>query len=364
MIIKSSQRGQGQKLAQHLVNESENERVEIGDSRLLFLKEEKAIHEALSLIELMAAQAPLCKNPFYHVSVNPDCHLSEEQWSQVWQIYEKEYNLEHQAFVEVVHTKKGRSHKHRVYSRVTDEGKVLKMSFNHPRNEKIARRLEYEFAHPLTMGKHNRSVINRLQDEGLSEIVRWMKEQEVDTRSRPVAQSNHDEEQQQKRTKIDIEKVKSDLQWAYQNTKNGWEFWQEIAGLGYMLARGNRRDYVVVDKTGNVHSPRRRLGVKAKELKEKWEDLEAEALLSVDEVKGEQREFFSSFKKCEVAESINFLQRKNAEGEEILCRFLPQFLLKDESEVQVISNCKEKSSEEDFAQETFLLYERLLENEG
>lgn len=260
MIIKSSQRGYGQKLAQHLTNESENERVYLGDARFVSLNGKRPVHEALGTMELMAKQAPFCKNPFYHISISPDSNLDPKQWQKIWQIYEQEYQLQEQAFVEVTHTKKGRTHKHRVYDRITPEGKTLKLSFTHLRNEKIARILEYEFNHPLTVGKHNQAVINQLKKEELTEIATWMEEQGVHTRSRPIAKTNPDEEQQQKRTKIDVEQVKADLQLAYQRTENGWEFLQAIASQGYMLAKGDRRDYVVLDSTGNVHSPRRRLG--------------------------------------------------------------------------------------------------------
>lgn len=314
MIIKSSQRGYRQKLADHLTKTTENEKVDFTDSRFVSAGGKNPVHQALSVMELMSAPSSRCKNPFYHISVNPDDNLNQEQWLKVWEIYEKEYGLEDQAFVEVMHTKKGRSHRHRVYNRVTDEGKTLKISFNHPRNEKIARILEYEFHHPLTVGRHNRAVMNHLKAEGLTHIVQWMEEQGAYHRSRPVAQTRPDEDQQQKRTKLDIEQVKADLRWAYQRTENGFEFLKAIATKGYMLARGNRRDYVIVDKTGNIHSPRRRLGVKAKELREKWADLTPEKLFSVEEVKSEQKRSLS----CALNQSIRYFKGTKTMQDEFL----------------------------------------------
>ncbi len=281
MIIKSSQRAAPISLANHLTNLKENEQIRFSDSRFLLADD---VHGALDDMDDIA-KGSNCTKHLYHVSINPDQDLTPKQWQQTWQNYEAEFGLESQPFIEVTHLKQGREHKHRVYERVQENGKAIQLSHNWQRNEKVARKLEYQFGHDLTIGKHNRAVINQLKREGEGEIILWMEQQQAHLQERPVAEKNHSDHQQEKRTKVSVAQVKADLKEAYQNTDNGKAFEAAIAEKNYRLAKGDRRDFVVVDYTGNVHSPRRRIGVKAKELRTKWADLKLEHLPTVEAVK-------------------------------------------------------------------------------
>ena len=282
MIIKSSARGYAGSLAKHLGNREENERVLVTNSRGLALENNQNIREAL--IDLNALSSPQ-KKGLYHVMMNPDQSLTSQEWSQVWQEYEGEYNLQQQQFIEVTHEKKGRLHRHRIYNRIQDDGKGINTWHNYLRNEKIARKLEYLLNHQITVGKHNRAVVKQLAKEGHHEIVQWLNQHQAQEQSRPVAQKNHADRQQEQKTQISVEQVKNELQAAYQATDNGRAFEAAIAEKGYLLAKGDRRDFVIVDPMGEVHSPRRRLGVKAKELRQRWHDIKAEQLPTVEQVK-------------------------------------------------------------------------------
>ena len=57
-----------------------------------------------------------------------------------------------------------------------------------------------------------------------------------------------------------------------------------------MLARGDRRDFVVIDRAGDDHSLARRLGVKVAEVRARMADLDPASLPSVNEAKAQQRE--------------------------------------------------------------------------
>ena len=56
---------------------------------------------------------------------------------------------------------------------------------------------------------------------------------------------------------------------------------------GYQLAKGDRRDWVVVDPAGGSHNPTRRLGIKAAELRAKTRDL---AEIELPPIKGYREE--------------------------------------------------------------------------
>ena len=213
--------------------------------------------------------------------------MDEEQWELTWELYEQEFALGDLPYIEVTHTKPdGRLHKHRVYSRIdVDTGTAVTLSFTKVRNEKVARMLEYYFQHPLTIGKHNRSVMNHLKKDGFEELVQWLEAGNAPDADRPTAETSPNEAQQQKRTKIPVAEVKHDLQTAYQQTDNGQSFEVAIAAKGYLLARGDRRAMVIVDEAGGIHSPSRRLGVKTKDLKSKWSDISLEHLPTIEQVK-------------------------------------------------------------------------------
>lgn len=280
MIIKSSQRCGAKKLADHLTNHCDNEVVLFGNSRGILSDN---VHDALKCMDLMAKASNYCRQHFYHVSINPDGPVNQNQWHKIWQLYEKEFALEHNAFIEVTHIKNNRPHVHRVYERVGLDGKAVRLSFNRLRNEKVARIIEHTLGHSLTVGRHNRSVVKHLEAEGNHVVANWLKSK--DKKQRPKAAVSHTERQQEVRTKVSVKQVRADLTAAYTYTDNGCDFQTAIAVKGYRLAKGDRRGFVIVDYAGGVHSLCRRLGVKIADIKAKWADVCVNDLPTVAEVR-------------------------------------------------------------------------------
>ncbi len=287
MIIKSSQRAGHRALAAHLVKTRDDDgEVQIATiTNYRNLMSARTVDLALRDMEIMASISPLTKKDLYHVSMNPSQDLSEDQWETAWEIYETEYGLDEHPFVEVTHDKKGRLHKHRVYERVdTETERAIKLSFTKVRNEKVARTLEFEFGHQLTIGKHNRSVMRTLTEEGRSDITDWMEQGRAHEVVRPVAEDLFIQAGQERRTKIKKADVKDALLDAWSRTDNGRSFEAAIAEKGLLIAKGDKRDFVIVDCAGGTHSPRRMLGVKAKDLRDRWSDLHPNHLPSVGQI--------------------------------------------------------------------------------
>ncbi|MEM9805744.1 MAG: hypothetical protein AAF959_10730 [Cyanobacteria bacterium P01_D01_bin.56] len=289
MIIKSSQRAGHQELAAHLMKcrdiDGTPQTVTISGSRDLVNGDD--VHQALGDMAILAMASTRCQKDLYHISLNPNQAMTEEEWEMVWQLYEQEFGLGHLSYVEVTHAKGDNRppHRHRVYERVDiDSCKAVQLSHTRIRNELVARKIEFALGHALTTGKHNRTVIKRLKQDGQQEIIAWMQQGHAHDCERPVANQNHRDVQMQKRTTLSTEQVKADLQACYVHTDNGQSFRAAINAKGYQLARGDRRDFVIVDAMGGIHSPRRRLNVKAKELREQWADLKQEQLAHVDDV--------------------------------------------------------------------------------
>ena len=292
MIIKSSARAGARELARHLSNGDENETIRITQSRGVFAQN---LFDALDDMRLIS-KGSRCRKFLYHVSMSPEPGYDfgeEYDWTLSWQRYEAEFGLSHLAFVEVEHAKEGRTHRHRVYCRVGDDNKAVPLGFSKMRNEKVARQLEYLHGHPLTIGRHNKAVVTFLKREGQDETALGMEGNLATTTARPRAARTHDEQHQQQRTKIPVEQVNADVQAAWQLAQTGQAFLHFLLERGYILAQGDKRRYVILDQAGGVHSPRRRVGLKAAEVNEKLRQIHFEGLPTIEQVK----EALSGFKK-------------------------------------------------------------------
>lgn len=308
MIIKSSKRGGSKRLAEHLVKTIDDDGVcqqviVSGDRHLI---ENKNVRRALATMDVMALSNPHgIEKHLYHVMLNPSEDITDAQWERCWRIYEAEYGLQDYTFIEVTHIKGDRKHQHRVYELVGFDHKVLQISHNYQRNEKVARILEYELGHSLTVGKHSRSVIQNLKSHR-PEIADWMEQHQAHTQKRPVAETSHKDRQMESRTKIQKTGIKAILQEALAHTDNGREFQKAIAAHNLALAQGKQMilvkdaegnlrptldgknklpNYVVVDEKGGTHSPRRMLGLTNNDLFLKWTDLRSDTLLTVEKAK-------------------------------------------------------------------------------
>ena len=327
MIIKSSQRGGTKSLADHLTKEIDDDGIQqkviVSGSRNLLIRDD--VHEGLDDMKMMSWASPNTRKHLYHITINPDQDLDQKQWQSAWKAYEEEYGLQDHAYMEVTHIKKGRTHRHRVYERVDTNGKAIKLSYTKIRNEKVARILEHKFGHQLTIGKHNRAVISRLKEEGRENIATWMEQGRAHEAKRPVAKIDHQEIQQQRRTKISKKEVKEILQQAYVTTKNGQEFEQAIITKNLVLAKGDRRDFVVVDAKGGTHSPRRMLGVKVAELRKRWSDLTPQHLPTVEQVKQERNpQKIPKVDKSNPEQALHILQEAKAKTEQEIARLEEQ----------------------------------------
>ena len=81
--------------------------------------------------------------------------------------------------------------------------------------------------------------------------------------------------------------VDADLAWAWANACSGAEFLFLLEERGYQLAKGDRRDWVVLDPMGGVHSPARRLRIRAAEIRERTRDLEEVEFPPIDAFRAE-----------------------------------------------------------------------------
>lgn len=287
MILKSCERKNASRLADHLMNVEMNERVTVLASRDLVRGDN--VHRALAEMTAIG-KGTRCEFHLHHVSMNPSEELTPEQWDQAWATYEQEFGLIEQPFIEVEHHKEGRTHRHRVYDRVTEQLKAVDFSHSWKRNELVGRQLEHEFGHQMTLGKHNQYVMGRLREDGLGHMADWMEQEKAHQQVRPVAGKSHADHQIEQRTGLSKAEAEQTIRQCWDRSDSGHSLKVALEEDGLLLARGDRRDFVVLDQSGATHSLGRRVGEKAKVVKQRMADLSPDNLPGVEQAREMQLE--------------------------------------------------------------------------
>jgi hypothetical protein len=259
MILKGNQRGGGQQLAAHLMNSFDNERVEIADMRGAIADD---LSGAFAEWEAQASATKIKRKFFYSLSANPDQaqgHLTREQYFDLIERTERSLKLVGQPRAVVFHEKRDkdgelREHCHVVWSRVDmrhEKTKAVLIAYDRLNLRTVAR----EFA----------------RDHGL-ELPEGMKPgKSKGSRRQRFNEANLGDRQQQERTGITLQERMADIAACWKDTANGDAFVHAMQVKGYYLARGDKRDYVVLDLHGEVHSLSRQLkGVaRSKEMRDR-----------------------------------------------------------------------------------------------
>ena len=141
-------------------------------------------------------------------------------------------------------------------------------SHNYRKHEQVARDLEREFGHERVQGAH-------VEREG---------------KPRPERTPSHAEMLQADRTGMSPKQAKEQITELWRGTDSGQAFAAALESTGWVLARGDRRDFVVIDPMGGTHSLARRVdGAKAKDIRERMADIDSARLPSIAEAKQIQR---------------------------------------------------------------------------
>lgn len=265
MIINGGSRCNGAFFARHLMRVDENERVTVADMRGFSHAED--VPSAFNELHDMA-KGTRAKNWFYHANMNTaaDERLTPEQWAMATDRLESELQLTGQPRFIVEHQKEGRVHRHIVWGRIdADTMTTIHDGHNYRRHEDAARDIEAAF---------DLSPVERCLTRDKEKTPR-QERRPADWESFRAAES-----------KIDPQAMKVELTDLWQRSDSGAAFAAAIEERGYILAKGDRRDFCIVDAAGDEHSLSRRLaGVKAAEVRSRMEGIDREALPSVEEAR-------------------------------------------------------------------------------
>lgn len=197
--------------------------------------------------------------------------MTPEQWQRSVDVLEKELGMTGQPRAVVLHEKHGREHIHVVWQSTNiDTMTLFSDSNNYAAHERASMALELEFGHELVPGKHAKRDMDQ---------------------PAPKAEVTHAEWQQAERTGIDPRDLKEMITQLHQQSDSAQAFKATLEDHGFVLAKGDRRDYVLVDEQGEVHSLARQIkGVTAKDLRQFMTGIDPQAIPSVERAKALQRD--------------------------------------------------------------------------
>ncbi|MFC3071578.1 relaxase/mobilization nuclease domain-containing protein [Shinella pollutisoli] len=265
MILKGSQRAGGADLATHLSNEYDNERVEIAQVRGTAARD---LHGALAEYEAVAA-GTRCKEPLYSLAINPSSPLSREQYMAAIDHIEGKLGLTGQPRAVVFHVKNGREHCHVVWSRIDlDNMRAIGLSHDRMKLRTCARELAHAYGLSLPAGL--------AEDRG---DARFEKNRDVTFAEKAMAEASG----------LTPEQRRSEITVLFRASDSAEAFRAGLERAGYVLAQGERRAYVVVDRAGHVHALARQIdGAKTRDVKARLADLPAERLPTVNAAQAQQ----------------------------------------------------------------------------
>ena len=263
MIIKGGSRAAPGQLAWHLQRLDTNDKIEILELQSPAPNLAEAFRDWQTLVEGTRGFKGL-----YHANIDPakDYTMTREQWQHAVEVLEKELKLEGQPRAVVMHEKHGREHIHVVWARTDIDAMTLRSdSQNYLAHERASQRLELEFGHEQVPGKHAKRDREKQPEF-------------------PRAEANQAEWQQGERTGIDLTARKDQITALRQASDSGQAFKTALEENGYILAKGDRRDFVIVDQAGSIHSLGRQIrDMKAAELRAFMKDIDRETLPTAEE---------------------------------------------------------------------------------
>lgn len=261
MIIKSTVRGNGGKLASYLLNDKKNDRAELVEMRGWTAE---TLKNALVMSEEIALGKTQCEKPFYHVSFRSPSgeDLTPEKWRHCADKLEKRLGLKDHHRAMVMHTYKGEKHLHVVWDRIDENTlKAAELKYEHLRCKDVARELEKEL--------------------GLQRVRNQRRDPEKELAAPTLA-----EEQQARRKGQDLNQIREAIREVWQQSRDGQSFAAALAERGFILAQGDRRDYVALDAQGGVYSiGKRTTGATAREVRAKLADLDREHIPTVEQAR-------------------------------------------------------------------------------
>lgn len=217
------------------------------------------------------ASGTRAKKPLYSLSVNPSEPLTREQYIEAVEAIETKLGLTDQPRAIVFHTKEGREHCHVVWSRIDGaEMKAIHMAHDRRKLCDMAVRLAEQYGQELPEG-----------------LKAWKQREQF---KKDKLETTLAENAQQKKSGITPEQRRTEITAAWREADSASAFRHALEARGYILARGDRRAFAVVDRFGDVHSLSRYLkDVGRKDMRARMKALDPASLPTVAQAQEQAR---------------------------------------------------------------------------
>lgn len=271
MNIKGTSRAGGRELAKHLLNAETNETVKI------FSVDGTVAQDLYGAFDEMEAVASgtRCQKPLYHAKISPDPKepaMTPAQWTRAVEALRDQLGFEGHAYAAVLHRKYGaahpdilREHMHVVFCRINpDTMRAMHDGHNYRQHEFVARQLETEFGHARIQGAH-------IDRDGVERPQRTPPDWAM---------------QQAAKSGIQPRDVAATVKALWQEHGTGPAFVAALRSADLTLAMG-RRDLVVLDQAGDVHTLARCLNVKVAEIRQRLADVDRSKVPTVEDARAE-----------------------------------------------------------------------------
>lgn len=264
MIAKGNLHGAGARLARYLVTGKKGERAELAELRGFASAE---IGAAFLDVEIQA-QGTQAEKPFFHAYVRLAAGeaLGGKQWRHVADRIENCLGFTGQPrAVAFHHLPAGETHMHIAWSRIDlEKMRALDPGLFKFKLKEISRALEIELG--LVRVSSERAPDNRTLAPGRKEF------------------------EQARRLGTDLKAIRNAIRECWEQSDTGRSFAAALDARGLILARGDRRDFVVIDHAGGDHALSKRItGAPAAGIRARLADIARRQLPSVDQAKVTQQ---------------------------------------------------------------------------
>jgi len=266
MIARGQIHSSGPKLAAYLTTGKEGERAELVELRGVLAED---IRGAFADLQNIAALTQ-AEKPFFHAHIRlpDDERLTREQWLIVADRMEKALGFAGQARAVAFHRSDTHGdHLHVAWNRIDlDTMKAIDPGLFALKMRDEARKLEVEFGLRQLSNEPRRDRLTKAPKQG--------------------------EFEQARRLDTDLDAIRNGIRQAWNASDNGPSLAAALEQQGMILARGDRRDFVVIDAAGGEHALGKRVcGVTAGEVRQRLGGEEFKrGLPTVAEARATQRE--------------------------------------------------------------------------
>jgi Relaxase/Mobilisation nuclease domain len=263
MIAKGNLHANGGKLAVYMTTGKEGERAELIELRG-FASDD--IRTAFLDVEIQAYGTHSTK-PFFHAYTRlaPGEALTREQWLQVADREEKRLGFAGQPrAVSFHHQRDGATHMHIAWSRIdTGQSRAIDPGLYKNKLKELCRALEKQL--DLTPVRNERAPDDTTRSAGRNEF------------------------EQARRLNTDLKTIRGTIRDCWEQSDNGKSFAAALDAHGLILARGDKRDFVVIDHAGGDHALSKRItDATAAQTRSRLADIDPAQLPSVDQAKAQQ----------------------------------------------------------------------------